>query len=89
MTNYVLEWSDGRTSEIIADSDSLAIREACDLIGENAVVASEWDQAGQNDDDLTNWRLLIWRDDAVAKLDATGAKAVAQLTVCCAGRPVA
>lgn len=81
MTTYVLNFAGGgQVSEIVADNDREAAREALARIGDGAVTAEQWDAAGANDDGQSMERLLIWATEADSNND-DGAKAAAQLTV--------
>ena len=80
MKSYVLSYSgSGATSEIYADSDSAAIKQAVALIGGEPVVCDQWDADGCNGDDEPCKRLLIWSDEGSSEND-DGANAVAQLS---------
>ncbi len=80
MTDYALEYADGRVTEITADNDTDATRAALDRFENGAVACDQWDVNGFNDADESCERLLIWEseDDSI---DDGGAKAVAELTV--------
>jgi hypothetical protein len=81
MSNYALEFvGGGQVSEIVADNDTEAISVAAGILGDDVVVADQWDAAGSNDDDEPVERLLFWATEADAKNDH-GANAIAQLTV--------
>lgn len=80
MKSYVLSFSgSGETSEINAANDDAAIKEAINLLGEDTVVAEQWDADGYNDDDKPCKRILFWADEESAENDA-GANAIAQLS---------
>lgn len=80
MKSYVLSLADsGATSEIYADSDDAAIDQASSILGGDPVVADQWDDDGQNDDDEPCKRILFWADEESAENDA-GAKSIAQLS---------
>lgn len=79
MKSYVLSWSDGATSEIMAADDDAAIEQATTILGGDPVIADQWDADGWNDDDEPCKRLLIWSDEASAEND-DGKNAIAQLS---------
>ena len=80
MKCYVLNWAgSGATSEINADDDDDAIRQARLILGGSPVVADQWDANGWNEDDQPCKRILFWADEADAENDA-GVNAVAQLS---------
>lgn len=79
MKRYVLSYSgSGATSEIYANSDADAIRQAATLVGGEPVVCDQWDADGSNGDDEPCKRLLIWADEGSSEND-DGANAIAQL----------
>jgi hypothetical protein len=79
MKTYVLRMAgSGEVTEIHAESDADATRQATERLG-NVVVCDSWDADGYNGDDQPCKRLLIWADEASAKNDA-GANAIAQLS---------
>lgn len=80
MKSYVLSWAgSGATSEIMADSDTAAIEEACIILGEGVVEADQWDDDGRNDDGEPCKRILFWADEESAMND-DGGNAIAQLS---------
>ena len=49
MSDYGLNYADGRVTEIVADNDSEAEVAALARFGREAVAACQWDTAGHND----------------------------------------
>ncbi len=80
MSDYALEYADGRVSEIVADNDNQATAAALARFDDDAVACEQWDSRGRNDDGKPVERLLIWENEGDAENDP-GAKAVAELTV--------
>ena len=80
MSNYALEYADGRVSEIVADTDTDAITAALDRFDEGAVVADQWDADGQDHEYRPRERILIWSSEEDSENDS-GATAIAQLIV--------
>ena len=72
MSDYILEYADGDSRTITAETDAEAIRAALASFGPKAVT-SEWEPSG---DDCE--RLLIWASEEESEND-DGQKAVAQL----------
>lgn len=79
MSQYVLEYADGRTEEIVASNDSDAEAAAMARFDTAAVMCDSWDDDGVNDDGDPMRRKLIWLSEADAQ-DDDGASAVAELT---------
>lgn len=80
MSQYAIEYTDGRVTEISASNDTEAESTAMDRFGDDAVICDSWDQAGTNDDGEQCWRKLIWASEEDSDNDP-GDKAIAQLTV--------
>ena len=78
MTNYVLNYADGRTHEIVAANDDAAIRTVHTLLGEE-IVLGDWDADGHNDDDEAMERMLIWDNEEDAENDP-GVRSIAYLS---------
>lgn len=79
MKSYVLSIvGSGATSEIYADSDRAAIRQAKDLLG-TCTVADQWDADGANDEGYACKRILFWACDEDGESDP-GANAIASLS---------
>jgi len=79
MKSYVLSRvNSGGETEIMAATESEAIRRALALVGDGAIAAENWDSAAPNDDGEPCKRLLIWDDAELAENDP-GRHAVAQL----------
>ena len=78
MSVYGMKRADGRVVEIVASNDREAVSAAVARVGDNAVVAEQWDADGMGDDGEEMERLLIWDNEEEAENDP-GAKAVAEL----------
>ncbi len=79
-TTYTLEYADGRASDIVADTDREAVRAALARVDiDGAVVADDWDQAGWDDEQRPQERLLIWASEADADPFDSGSKAIAEI----------
>lgn len=80
MKSYVLNWAgSGATSEIFADDDEAAIEAAKSRLGDDVVVAENWDSDGWNAADEPCKRLLFWATEEDADNDA-GQNALAELS---------
>lgn len=80
MNIYTINCADtGSVIEIVAVSDEAAIRAVRSRLGQDVVIADQWDADGTNDDGVQMWRLLIWDSEADAENDC-GQNSIAQLT---------
>lgn len=80
MTTYTMTYADGRETVIEADSDVDAEIMACEMVGEDAVAADQWDAAGTTESGRQIERLLIWETEEDSANDP-GVRAAASLRV--------
>ncbi len=78
MSDYAIEYTDGRVNDIVADNDQEAIAAALARFEPGVVISEQWDNAG-SENGLQRERLLIWESEADAEGD-DGSHAVAHLT---------
>lgn len=78
-TSYVVNYADGSTSEIWAQSDADAINQALALPRIAGAYVGDWQEDGTDDDGETVWACLLWESEEESQNDP-GASAIAKIT---------